>query len=51
VLRCDNGPEFTSRQFLAWCLERGIAVVHIEPASRCRTRMWRVFMDGCGRSA
>jgi len=31
ALRCDNGPEFTSRQFLAWCAERGIAVIHIEP--------------------
>jgi putative transposase len=30
-LRCDNGPEFTSRQFLAWCAERGIEVIHIEP--------------------
>jgi putative transposase len=31
VIRCDNGPEFTSRHFLAWNLERKIAVVHIEP--------------------
>jgi putative transposase len=31
ALRCDNGPEFTSRQFLAWCIERGIEVIHIEP--------------------
>ena len=31
TLRCDNGPEFTSRHFLAWNLERGIEVVHIEP--------------------
>jgi len=31
ALRCDNGPEFTSRHFLAWALERKIAVVHIEP--------------------
>jgi putative transposase len=31
ALRCDNGPEFTSRQFLAWCVERGIELVHIEP--------------------
>lgn len=30
-IRCDNGPEFTSRHFLAWCLERGIELVHIEP--------------------
>src|SRR5579875_1782533 len=25
------GPEFTSRHFLAWCLERKIEVLHIEP--------------------
>jgi putative transposase len=31
AIRCDNGPEFTSRHFLAWCLERKIEVVHIEP--------------------
>jgi putative transposase len=31
ALRCDNGPEFTSRQFLAWCVERQIELRHIEP--------------------
>jgi len=31
ALRCDNGPEFTSRHFLAWGLERKIELVHIEP--------------------
>jgi putative transposase len=30
-LRCDNGPEFTSRHFLAWCEERRIGLVHIQP--------------------
>jgi hypothetical protein len=30
-MRCDNGPEFTSRHFLAWCIERGIELVHILP--------------------
>ena len=30
-LRCDNGPELTSRHFLAWCVERKIQLVHIEP--------------------
>src|ERR1700693_6536095 len=24
ALRCDNGPAFTSRHFIAWCLERGM---------------------------
>lgn len=31
AIRSDNGPEFTSRHFLAWCGERKIEVVHIEP--------------------
>jgi putative transposase len=31
AIRADNGPEFTSRCFLAWCLERGIELVHIQP--------------------
>jgi putative transposase len=30
-IRCDNGPELTSRHFLAWCIERKIELVHIEP--------------------
>lgn len=31
AIRSDNGPEFTSRHFLAWCGERKIEVVYIEP--------------------
>lgn len=31
ALRCDNGPEFTSRHFLAWSVERQIELRHIEP--------------------
>ena len=31
AIRCDNGPEFTSRHFLAWCMEKQIALVHIQP--------------------
>jgi putative transposase len=31
AIRCDNGPEFTSRHFLAWCIEKKIELVHIEP--------------------
>ena len=30
-LKCDNGPELTSRHFLAWCLENRIELVHIQP--------------------
>ena len=31
VIRCDNGPELTSRHFLAWCVERQIELMHIQP--------------------
>jgi putative transposase len=31
AIRCDNGPEFTSRHFLAWCIERGIELIQIQP--------------------
>jgi putative transposase len=31
AIRCDNGPELTSRHFLAWCMERKIELMHIEP--------------------
>ena len=30
-IRCDNGPEFTSRHFVAWCAERKFQLVHIQP--------------------
>ena len=30
-LRCDNGPEFGSRHFVAWCEERGITLHHTQP--------------------
>ena len=30
-IRCDNGPELTSRHFLAWCIEKKIELVHIQP--------------------
>ncbi len=31
VVRTDNGPEFTSRAFMAWALKHGIRHVLIEP--------------------
>lgn len=31
ALRCDNGPEFTSRHFIGWCEANGIALIHIQP--------------------
>ena len=30
-IRSDNGPEFTSRHFIAWARERGIELLHIQP--------------------
>jgi putative transposase len=29
--RSDNGVEVSSRHFLAWCIERRIDAVHIQP--------------------
>ena len=31
AIRCDNGPELTSRHFLAWCMEQKIELLHIQP--------------------
>jgi transposase InsO family protein len=31
AIRCDNGPELTSRHFLAWCVEQKIELLHIQP--------------------
>ncbi len=31
AIRCDNGPEFTSRHYLRWCEDRKIRPVHIQP--------------------
>jgi putative transposase len=30
-IRCDNGPELTSRHFLGWCEEQKIQLIHIQP--------------------
>jgi putative transposase len=30
-IRCDNGPELTSRHMLGWCVERQIELANIEP--------------------
>ena len=31
AIRCDNGPEITSRHFLAWAIEEKVDVLHIRP--------------------
>jgi putative transposase len=40
AIHCDNGPELTSWHFLAWCIERKIELLHIQPGrpSADRTR-------------
>jgi putative transposase len=43
AIRCDNGPELTSRHFLAWCVERQIELVHIQPGEADAERARREF--------
>lgn len=31
AIRVDNGPEFTSRRFRAWCEQKGVGIVYIQP--------------------
>ena len=31
AIRSDNGPEMTSRHYLAWCIEKRIDAIHIQP--------------------
>jgi putative transposase len=31
AIRSDNGSEMTSRHYLAWCIERRIDAIHIQP--------------------
>ena len=31
AIRCNNGPELTSRHFLAWAIERKIELQHLQP--------------------
>jgi transposase InsO family protein len=47
AIRCDNQPELTSRHFLAWCVERQIELLHIQPGKPTQnahvetsTRQW-----------
>ena len=36
-IRCDNGPELTSRHFLGWCEERKIQLINIQPGRPMQT--------------
>jgi len=31
AIRSDNGPEMSSRHYLAWCIEKRIDAIHIQP--------------------
>jgi len=41
AIRCDNGSELTSRHFLAWCAERQIELVHIQPGKPMQNAVCR----------
>jgi len=50
-LRCDNGPEFTSRHLLGWCEDRGIQLIHTQPGGRCRAATWKASTASSGTNA
>ncbi len=31
MIRCDNGPEFISHEFVRWATEHGIRIEYIQP--------------------
>jgi len=42
AIRCDNGPELTSRHFLAWGIEQHIELLHIQPGkARRKIAAWQ----------
>jgi putative transposase len=43
AIRCDNGPELTSRHFLGWCVERKIELLHIQPGKPTQNGRGREF--------
>ena len=46
-IRIDNGPEFTSRCFLAWAEQRGIRLVHIQPGKPVQNAFAESFNPPC----
>ena len=51
AIRCDNGPELTSRHFLAWALEWKIELRHIQPGKPTQNPYvaYCTSLDGCGK--
>ena len=51
AIRCDNGPELTSRHFLAWALEWKIDLRHIQPGKPTQNPYvaYCTSLDGCGK--
>ena len=43
--RCDNGPELTSRHFLAWSIEGKIEMVHIQPGKPTQNALVESFHE------
>jgi putative transposase len=43
AIRCDNGPELTSRHFLAWALEWQIELRHIQPGKPTQNALVESF--------
>jgi putative transposase len=37
-IRCDNGPELTSRHILGWCTDNKINPIHIQPGKPMQKR-------------
>jgi putative transposase len=51
AVRTDNGPEFTSRAFMAWAHSHGIRHILIEPGRPCRTATSRASTASSATSA
>lgn len=51
AIRCDNGPELTSRQFLAGAIERKIELLHIQLGKPTQNARWKASTASCEKSA
>ena len=49
-IRCDNGPELTSRHFLAWCVDQRIMLEHIQPGRPMQNGHVESFTASCATS-